>query len=101
MARYEVTFVIDTDLEDVGTQPWWPLIGEEAMPLDWLEYVMVRDLTEDEYVLDVELDPYTINVVDMTQKEAVIHQPNLQLVVNNDQSKQEDEGEPDETPPQQ
>ena len=71
------------------------------MPLDWLEYVMVRDLTEDEYVLDVEFDPYTINVVDMTQKEAVIHQPNLQLVVNNDQSKQEDEGEPDEAPPQQ
>ena len=90
MARYEVTFVIDTDLEDVGTQPWWPLIGEEAMPIDWLEYVM-----------DVEFEPDTINVVDMTQQEDVIHQPNLQLVVNNDQSKQEDEGEPDETPPQQ
>jgi hypothetical protein len=34
----------------------------------------------------------------MTQQEDVIHQPNLQLVVNNDQSKQEDEGEPDEAP---
>jgi hypothetical protein len=74
------------------------LIGEEAMPIEWLEYVMVRDLTEDEYVLDVEFEPDTINVVDMTQQEDVIHQPNLQLVVNNDQSKQEDEGEPDEAP---
>jgi hypothetical protein len=98
MARYEVTFVIDTDLEDVGTQPWWPFIGEEPMPIEWLEYIAVRDLTEDEYVLDVEFEPDTINVVDMTRQEDVIHQPNLQLVVNNDQSKQEDEVEPDETP---
>jgi len=98
MARYEVTFVIDTDLEDVGTQPWWAFIGEEPMPIEWLEYIAVRDLTEDEYVLDVEFEPDTINVIDMTQQEDVIHQPNLQLVVNNDQSKQEDEGEPDEAP---
>lgn len=101
MARYEVTFVIDTDLKDVAAQAWWPLLGEEAMPLEWLEYVMVRDLTQDEYVLDVEFEPDTINVIDMTQQEHVIYQPNLQLVVDNDQSKQENEGEPNETPPQQ
>ena len=40
MARYEVTFVIDTDLEDVATQPWWPFLGENAMPLEWLEYIV-------------------------------------------------------------
>lgn len=84
MSRYEVTFVINTDLEDVGTQPWWPFIGEQPMPLEWLEYIAVRDLSPDEYVLDVEFEKNTINIVDMTEKEHVIHQPNLQLVVDND-----------------
>ena len=89
MARYEVTFVIDTDLEDVATQPWWPFLGENAMPLEWLEYIAVRDLSPDEFVLDVEFEPDTINIVDMTTQEHVIHQPNLQLVVNNDVEAQE------------
>jgi len=89
MSRYEVTFVINTDLEDVGTQPWWPFIGEQPMPLEWLEYIAVRDLSPDEYVLDVEFEENTINIVDMTEKEHVIHQPNLQLVVDNDVEAQE------------
>jgi len=89
MSRYEVTFVINTDLKDVGTQPWWPFIGEQPMPLEWLEYIAVRDLSPDEYVLDVEFEENTINIVDMTEKEHVIHQPNLQLVVNNDVETQE------------
>lgn len=84
MSRYEVTFVINTDLEDVGTQPWWPLLGEQPMPLEWLEYIAVRDLSPDEYVLDVEFEENTINIIDMTEKEHVIHQPKLQLVVDND-----------------
>lgn len=100
MSRYEVTFVIDTDLEDVGTQPWWPMIGEDPMPIKWLEYIAVRDLTPDEYVLDVEFEENTINVIDMTEQDHVIHQPQLQLVVDNDESKQEDEGEPTEAPQQ-
>jgi len=83
MARYEVSFVIDTDIKDVGQQPWWPIIGEEPMPVEWLEYVMVRDLTSDERVLDVEFMPDTINVIDMVQKPEP-PKPTLQLVVNND-----------------
>jgi hypothetical protein len=82
VARYEVSFVIDTDIEDVGQQPWWPIIGEEPMPVEWLEYVMVRDLTPDEQVLDVEFMPDTINVIDMCYKEEP--KPTLELVVNND-----------------
>jgi hypothetical protein len=85
MARYEVTFVIETDLEEVGSQPWWPIIGEEPMPVEWLEYIMVRDLSEDEYVLDVEFEENTINIVDMTF-DALTQEPQkvkLELVVDN------------------
>ncbi len=57
MARYEVSFVIDTDVEDAGQQPWWLMLGENPMPVEWLEYVMVRDLQVDEQVLDVEFLP--------------------------------------------
>lgn len=83
MARYEVSFVIDTDVEDAGQQPWWLMLGENPMPVEWLEYVMVRDLQVDEQVLDVEFMPDTINVIDMVQKPEP-PQPTLQLVVNND-----------------
>lgn len=86
MARYELTFVIDTDMKEVGMQPWWPLIGEEPMPIDWLEYIVVRDLSEDEYVLDMPLEEGTINVVDMTY-EALTEEPQkikLELVVDNE-----------------
>lgn len=83
MARYEVSFVIDTDVEDAGQQPWWLMLGENPMPIEWLEYVMVRDLQVDEQVLDVEFMPDTINVIDMVQKPET-PKPTLQLVVNND-----------------
>lgn len=83
MARYEVSFVIDTDVEDAGQQPWWLMLGENPMPIEWLEYVMVRDLQVDEQVLDVEFMPDTINVIDMVQKPEP-PKPTLQLVVNND-----------------
>lgn len=83
MARYEVSFVIDTDVEDAGQQPWWLMLGEKPMPVEWLEYVMVRDLQVDEQVLDVEFMPDTINVIDMVQKPET-PKPTLQLVVNND-----------------
>lgn len=88
MARYEVTFVIDTDLESVGTQAWWPIIGEDPMPVEWLEYIVVRDLSEDEYVLDVEFEENTINIVDMTYS-ALTQEPQkakLALVVNNEEN---------------
>ena len=83
MARYEVSFVIDTDIEDAGQQPWWLMLGEKPMPIEWLEYVMVRDLQVDEQVLDVEFMPDTINVIDMVRKPEP-PKPTLQLVVNND-----------------
>jgi hypothetical protein len=88
MARYEVTFVIDTDIKDVGAQPWWPIIGEDPMPIEWLEYIVVRDLSEDEYVLDVEFEENTINIVDMTYS-ALTQEPQkakLALVVNNEEN---------------
>ena len=83
MARYEVSFVIDTDIEGAGQQPWWLMLGEKPMPIEWLEYVMVRDLQVDEQVLDVEFMPDTINVIDMVHKPEP-PKPTLQLVVNND-----------------
>ena len=90
MARYEVTFVINTDLEDVGQQPWWPIIGENPMPLEWLEYILVRDIADDENVLDTSFEPNTINVIDMVyHPEPEKVKPNLELVVNNDAETEE------------
>ena len=91
MARYEVTFVIDTDLESVGTQPWLPIIGEEPMPVEWLEYIVVRDLTPEEFVLDVQFEENTINLIDMTGEAHEIlmeeTKPNhLSLVVDNEEN---------------
>jgi hypothetical protein len=84
VARYELTFVINTDLEDVGQQPWWPIIGENPMPIEWLEYILVRDMEVDENVLDAPLEPDTINVIDMCyQPEPEKVKPQLELVVNN------------------
>ena len=93
MARYEVSFVIDTDIEDAGQQPWWLLLGDSPMPMEWLEYVMVRDLNPEEQVLDVEFMPDTINVIDMVHKPEP-PKPTLTLVVNNDDKPTETAEEP-------
>mgnify|MGYP003152129409 FL=1 len=82
MTRYEISFVIKADLEDAGMQPWWLLIGEKTMPVEWLEYIKVRDMDDDEDVLDGELDPETINIVDMVRR--IKKKPQLKLVVNNE-----------------
>jgi len=89
MARYELTFVIDTDLENVGAQPWWPIIGEEPMPVEWLEYIMVRNLKPEEFVLDIQFEENTINLIDMTGEahEILLEETkptHLSLVVDND-----------------
>ncbi len=87
MNRYEVTFVIQTDMKDVGGQPWWLFQGEEPFPPESLEYILVRDMRPDENVLDPsELFPDTINVIDMVTKKNP--KPKLKLVVDN--------GEPDD-----
>ena len=93
MARYEVSFVIDTDIENAGQQPWWLLLGDNTMPVEWLEYVMVRDLEPEEQVLDVEFLPDTINVIDMVQRREP-PKPTLTLVVNNDDKPTETAEEP-------
>lgn len=93
VARYEVSFVIDTDIEDAGQQPWWLILGDDVMPVDWLEYVMVRNLEPEEQVLDVEFMPDTINVIDMVQKPEP-PKPTLTLVVNNDDQQSETAEEP-------
>ena len=93
MARYEVTFVIDADIEDAGQQPWWLFLGDNPMPMEWLEYVMVRELNPEEQVLDVEFMPNTINVIDMVQKPEP-PKPILKLVVNNDDKESEETEEP-------
>lgn len=91
MARYELTFVIDTDLENVGAQPWWPIIGEEPMPVEWLEYIMVSNLEPEEFVLDVQFEENTINLIDLTgeAKKIVMEETkptHLSLVVDNEEN---------------
>ena len=93
VARYDVSFVIDTDIETAGQQPWWLFLGDNPMPMEWLEYVMVRDLNPEEQVLDVEFMPNTINVIDMVQKPEP-PKPILKLVVNNDDKESEETEEP-------
>ena len=63
------------------------------MPMEWLEYVMVRDLEPEEQVLDVEFMPDTINVIDMVQRQEP-PKPTLTLVVNNDDEQPETAEEP-------
>jgi hypothetical protein len=94
MARYEVSFIIETDIEEAGQQPWWLLLGEDVMPVEWLEYVMVRELDTDEMVLRDPTPDNTINVFDMTFKPEP-PKPDLKLVVNNDDN-QVDNPEVDE-----
>ena len=58
---------------------------------DWLEYIVVRDLSEDEYVLDVGFEENTINVVDMTY-DALTQEPQkakLELVVDNEEKNEQ------------
>ena len=81
MTRYEVTFVVNTDIEDVGSQPWWLICGEEPWPVEDLEYILVRDMAPDENVLDGQIDPDAINIIDMVRK--LKPKPELKLVVNN------------------
>ena len=81
MTRYEVTFVINTDMEDIGSKPWWLLCGEDSWPVEDLEYILVRDMAPDENVLDGQIDPDAINIIDMVSK--LKPKPELKLVVNN------------------
>ena len=115
MARYEIIFVVEApdelahEPEDVVKLPWWPFIGDDPMSPDWLEYILVRELLEDENTFDF-LEPEGINIVfedreeekkymSSRQKQERKEPPEwLKLVVDNDDQKdtQEDDSKAQE-----
>lgn len=97
--RYEVTFVIETDAEDVGRLPWYPLIGDDVMPVDWLEYIRVRQLADTEMNLKDLTPEDSITMIDMTYQATKEDKPvdYIKLVVDND--RQDTEDKPDSKDP--
>jgi len=113
MARYEIVFVVEApdelahEPEDVVKLPWWPFIGEDPMSPEWLEYILVRELIDDENMFDF-LEPEGINIVweDREEEKAYYNAKDnqqkkeppewLKLVVNNDE--QTNEEKTDNTP---
>ena len=79
MARYEIVFVVEAPDElahepkDVVNLPWWPFIGEDPMSPDWLEYILVRELLEDENTFDF-LDSEGINVIFEDREEELAYE---------------------------
>jgi hypothetical protein len=79
MARYEIVFVIEAPDElahepkDVVNLPWWPFIGEDPMSPEWLEYILVRELLEDENTFDF-LDSEGINVIFEDREEELAYE---------------------------
>ena len=90
--RYEVTFVIETDAEDVGRLPWYPIIGDDVMPVDWLEYIRVRQLADTELNLKDFTPEDSITMIDMTYQATKEDKPvdYIKLVVDNDRQDTED-----------
>jgi len=90
--RYEVTFVIETDTEDVGRLPWYPIIGDDVMPVDWLEYIRVRQLADTEMNLKDLTPEDSITMIDMTYQATKEDKPvdYIKLVVDNDRQDTED-----------
>lgn len=97
--RFELVFVIETDKEDpheIVNMPWYPFIGEDAMPEEWLEYILVRPLIGEEAQLDF-LYEDGINVIYEDREEELAalklqesrsNKPDwLKLVVNNGDKK--------------
>ncbi len=84
--RYEITFVIETDAEDVGRLPWYPLVGDDVMPVDWLEYIKVRQLADTEMNLKDLTPEDSITMIDMTYQATKEEKPvdYIKLVVDND-----------------
>lgn len=107
MARYEIVFVVEApdelahEPEDVVKLPWWPYIGDDPMSPEWLEYILVRELFDDENTFDF-LEPEGINIIfeDREEEKAYYAAKNkqerkeppqwLKLVVNNDDQKNEE-----------
>ena len=97
--RYEVTFVSERDAEDVGRQPWYPIIGDDVMPVDWLEYIKVRQLADTELNLKDLTPEDSITMIDMTYQATKEDKPvdYIKLVVDND--RQDTEDKPDSKDP--
>ena len=93
--RYEVTFVIETDAEDVGRLPWYPLIGDDVMPVDWLEYIKVRQLADTELSLKDLTPEDSITMIDMTYQATKEDKPvdYIKLVVDNDNEDTKDKSD--------
>ena len=96
--RYEVTFVIETDAENVGHLPWYPIIGDEVMPMEWLEYVRIRPIAQEEMSLADLTPDDSYTVLDMTYQndeppltaEELKLPDYISLVVDNDAKNTED-----------
>jgi hypothetical protein len=99
--RYEVTFVIETDVKNVGHLPWYPLIGDEVMPMEWLEYVQIRPIAQGEMSLADLTPDDSYTVLDMTYQndeppltaEELKLPDYINLVVDNDAEDTEDKSD--------
>ena len=80
MTRYEISFVIKQTLR-MQVCNLVVVDRRENYAVEWLEYIKVRDMDDNEDVLDGEIDPDTINIVDMVRR---VKKPQLKLVVNNE-----------------
>lgn len=107
--RYSINFVIDLQEEDyknVGKMPWYLLLDDSPIPLEWLEYVAVRELEDNEASLKEIMPEDGYNVVDLTYEaqlddkelEVLERRSKFKLVVDNGDVKLEnndDETKPD------
>ena len=73
--RYEVTFVIETDAEDVGRLPWYPLIGDDVMPVDWLENPPIWQNPRENFLVAIFNRDHIGNRVEFLQKIAKYKKP--------------------------
>ena len=85
--------------EGVGQLPWYPIIGDDIMPVDWLEYIKVRQLADTELNLKDLTPADSITMIDMTYQATKEDKPvdYIKLVVDND--RQDTEDKPDSKDP--
>ena len=111
--RYSINFVIEPDceIENIGQQPWYVLLGDMPMPIEWLEFVAVRELSGNEMSLKDMIPDDAYNVVDLTYEQqmeekdlaALERRSNFKLVVDNGDVKLEqndDQTKPDGESPE-
>ena len=79
--------------------PWYPIIGDDVMPVDWLEYIRVRQLADTELNLKDLTPEDSITMIDMTYQATKEDKPvdYIKLVVDND--RQDTKDKPDSKDP--